>query len=1240
MSEDVIQKANAIYRQCRAHHRKGHPSLRGRASHVAAHRHTRSVSPSPSPSPRPSLSPESSNSNSPDRLRTEVVLSNEDELPAHELEQLRLQEQLQKINAENEALKARLNAHAPLSIRQEDFDRLVELATALEGTPGSHFDDALKAPFNRLHPLIRNAIYHHTYLLCDPAGANPWPIGEQLFNGDINANNATRALAIRHFLMLSLASDLASSRENAPAELRERFEQLPEQDRRDILNHLQYILMQGDGQSLFDSPAVPNQNRAEAISRALLQRIAEFHREHTKERFEAVIAAQRQRNEELQLQLLGLQDALDEAGRQGQSLKDELAVVQSEKRVLETHLAAARDTLKDADKEIVRLQNEIDLRNARLKAAEEHIIRQDAAIAQLRGDKVALEAKVEQAQKQTRDQIEKARVNEAAAAERIRVLQGDLNAAGKQVADTQAQLEAAKENLRKLEAHARTSQAASDEQIRLLKGELDAAAAKVKAAQEQLQKANEQARVGAAAAADQIRALQGDLKVTADKVKDQTAQLQAAQEQLRKANEQARVSAAAAADQIRVLQGDLKAADAKVKDQTIQLQAAQEQLRKANEDARAGAAAAVDQIRALQGDLGVARADAARKAEELNAAGKRIAETQAELEAAKDNLRQLEARARASESASADQIRALQGDLGVSRADTARKAEELNAAGKRIAADQDKFRQVEREARAHESAAAERIRELQGNLDATQEQLLQLEEHARANASDASGFIKNLESRLDAVKTDAARKAEELNAAGKRISQTQAQLDAAQERLREMEGGARVNEASLAKKIRELQGDLDAARDHVERKTFEAKAVQDRAKKQKAELDAAEARVKDQAAQLLAAEEKLRQAERDAQANALAGVAQLRDLQSNLNAARDRKSEADAQLQGALKRAEEQAAQLHLAQQRQLELEADAASALAINQAEKIKLQSAHEDALRNAQAIDAEKKRLEAQLALQQEEQRRRMEELARIQEEERIKAEIAAKSKPERLSLVENPESREMQEAGHQAEQLVEHLRTIGVIKVANADIFNANRDLLELLPLIAIGELSFKKPHLNCNGRSYTPEMKVSQRTSTIERQLLDLRQRLSTITPQQMRTIPYVFDRLTKFCREFNSTCAEFNQRISQFSQTVDAALPSQKCTREELLQLISNARGTLEGIDFSAAKRSYERLKAFTENRFIPLFSGIPAKHILEIKLLAKELEKQKEIYPSDLIKSLDTFIESFNRLMMTLTIQK
>ena len=89
-----------------------------------------------------------------------------------------------------------------------------------------------------------------------------------------------------------------------------------------------------------------------------------------------------------------------------------------------------------------------------------------------------------------------------------------------------------------------------------------------------------------------------------------------------------------------------------------------------------------------------------------------------------------------------------------------------------------------------------------------------------------------------------------------------------------------------------------------------------------------------------------------------------------------------------------------------------------------------------------------------------------------------------------------------------------------------------------------------------------------------------------------------------------------------------------------MQLISNARGTLEGIDFSAAKRSYERLKAFTENRFIPLFSGIPAKHILEIKLLAKELEKQKEIYPSDLIKSLDTFIESFNRLMMTLTIQK
>ncbi len=875
ISEEVIQKADAVYRQCLAHKSKAH----------AKRRHFRT----------------------PDMHHV--------------------------------ALKT-----PAISLGRESFDRLVDLAKEIENTPGCYFEPDQKNRFAQLDPSIRDAIYYQTYLLCDPTGFDPWPIGQKLFDGDLSTPNATRALAIRHFLMLSLSNELATS--NAA---HDRFLLLPEEDRRDIATQLQYI-MPSDGPSSFDSSEVPHQKRAEAISRALLRRIAEFHRERLNEAQRTFDASRARMSQDLIDQVAALQKELAQSQTEKSNLeanlkssqatidglksslqgaqvnidqiKAELAQVKDQVSNRNADLEAKTQKVHELETDLAnrtaeagRLQGEIANREEKLKATEEEIKNKDAAITKLELDKNALQAKAEQAENEIKAQIEKlqqtALVREAASVEKMKVLQINLDAAN---------ADAAKKTLEAQTLH------------------------------------------------EQIAKQKADLDATQAKVIEQT-------EQLRKANESAHVNA--------------------------------------------------DQLKELQENLDAEKSKAEIKKTELNAA----------LEVERNRLE------------------ALQIKLDAANADAARKTLEAQAL--------------------HEQIAKQKV---------------------------------------------------DLNA-------TQAKVIEQREQLRKANDSALVYEAS-ARQIEVLKNNLDVANADAARKTLEAQTLYEQIAKQKADLDA---------------------------------------IQANLNATQTK--------------VKEQTEQLQLAQQTQLELELEAAK-VATNNAEKIKLQSAHEE---KVQALEAKTKELEAKLTLQQEEQRKRMKELASICEQ------------------VENPESREMQEAGHQAEQLVEQLSTIGGIKVtpAKAAIFNANRNLLELLSLIGTKEISFKKPNLFCNGRSYTPEMNVTEKTSTFDRQLLDLRQRMSTITPQQMRTTKDVFSHLVNFCKKFKSKCAIFNQTIYQFRE----------------------------------AKCSYEKLKDFCEKEFIPLFNGMPAKSILEIKLLAKELEKQKEIYPESLIKSLDKFIVSFNKLTESLSIQ-
>jgi len=118
------------------------------------------------------------------------------------------------------------------------------------------------------------------------------PSQEGTSNSDL-AMNLCRAHAIRHYLLHTLASDFANTKEEAPSqELLRRFNQLPEEDKSAVYKQLEYIqtsevpAYRGPAYAFAaaDQFAATNKERGIAIDRVVLDRIAEYHRHHHRER--------------------------------------------------------------------------------------------------------------------------------------------------------------------------------------------------------------------------------------------------------------------------------------------------------------------------------------------------------------------------------------------------------------------------------------------------------------------------------------------------------------------------------------------------------------------------------------------------------------------------------------------------------------------------------------------------------------------------------------------------------------------------------------------------------------------------------------------------------------------------------------------------------------------------------------------------------------------------------------------
>lgn len=211
-----------------------------------------------------------------------------------------LQQRLAQLTTENKFLKE-LPSEQQISVSQADYDKMNHLSQALsqeDHSGSSHFPTHLKEEFMALPENVRNAIYYQTYLLVDPLEASdPWPIGQRLFEGnthDDSASNESRAHVVRHFLMHTLATEFAQAEwKRPPQELLNRFYQLPEMDQRAVYTQLEYIQpkgpdYRGPGHAFAgqDHLSVTNQERSVAIRRAILDRIAEYHRHHYRQRIE------------------------------------------------------------------------------------------------------------------------------------------------------------------------------------------------------------------------------------------------------------------------------------------------------------------------------------------------------------------------------------------------------------------------------------------------------------------------------------------------------------------------------------------------------------------------------------------------------------------------------------------------------------------------------------------------------------------------------------------------------------------------------------------------------------------------------------------------------------------------------------------------------------------------------------------------------------------------------------------
>ena len=353
----IIRKANSIYREHQNSHSPSPNSspLRGRASNLSHHSRTAIRSESPDHSPARlarSLSPES--------LRRSASKSPLlEEIETLEKAKETLERKLNALEKSHESLKTTLNKATP-SISTDDFVALRELSEDLD----SSTDPTIKDRFKALVPEeVRNSIYYQASLLSDRTSVpHAWKskAGEWFFQENSPMSNASRAQAIRHFLLSALSNEFASIPGEDPSELLEKFDQLCDSDKKAVYIQLQHIHglneTPEDARDAFhakNGQKTTNADRGRALGHVLQKRMAKFLRsqlDSAEQKHQMALEALRLRAEakiqSLDTNVLSLQTQLGAA--QGDVLK-----YRTEASKLATELNTTKLKLEQAEKDLV-----------------------------------------------------------------------------------------------------------------------------------------------------------------------------------------------------------------------------------------------------------------------------------------------------------------------------------------------------------------------------------------------------------------------------------------------------------------------------------------------------------------------------------------------------------------------------------------------------------------------------------------------------------------------------------------------------------------------------------------------------------------------------------------------------------------------------------------------------------------------------------------------------------------------
>jgi hypothetical protein len=208
-----------------------------------------------------------------------------------------------------------------VDISEESYKKMIQIANGLANEQNKNsttMPSELMEEFNALAEKIRNDIFYQTYLLIgSPQRADAWQIGEKLFRADISdlkADNMCRAHAIRHFLIHSLATEFAKTPgKTPPLQLLERFNLLQEDERKATLMQLRYTQQRKGHEDTLEAAhdsfyhlnarTATNQERHQALIRALLKRIVEYQRHLCQNQLDTLTACYQEAFERLQSQL-------------------------------------------------------------------------------------------------------------------------------------------------------------------------------------------------------------------------------------------------------------------------------------------------------------------------------------------------------------------------------------------------------------------------------------------------------------------------------------------------------------------------------------------------------------------------------------------------------------------------------------------------------------------------------------------------------------------------------------------------------------------------------------------------------------------------------------------------------------------------------------------------------------------------------------------------------------------------